>query len=220
MQTITLPELADLLASRPRGRRLLVAVAGAPASGKSRLAEELVERLEQSQPGRAAILPMDGYHYDDALLKQLGRHARKGAPDTFDVGGLYHMLRRLRENADDAIAVPVFDRDIETARAGARLIPAAVDIVVVEGNYLLLRQPPWSALRPFFDFTVMVLTPETILRQRLAKRWAFFGLPPSEIDRKIEEVDLPNGRFVVQESAAAEYRIENDDVVQGSGPGI
>ncbi len=209
MQTITLPVLADLLTLRPRGTRFLVAVAGAPASGKSRLSEELVERLEQRQPGRAAILPMDGYHYDDALLKQLGRHARKGAPDTFDVGGLCHMLQRLRENTGEAIAVPVFDRGIETARAGARLIPAAADIVVVEGNYLLLRRPPWSALKSFFDLTVMVVTPETILRQRLTKRWEFYGLPPSEISRKIEEVDLPNGRFVVQESAAAEYRIDN-----------
>jgi len=57
----------------------------------------------------------------------------------------------------------VFDRDLEIARAGARLIPASVDIVVVEGNYLLLREPPWDALKPHFDLTVMVDVPEQIL---------------------------------------------------------
>lgn len=86
---------------------------------------------------------MDGYHYDDMLLDRLGRRARKGAPDTFDVGGYAHMLKRLRENAEEAVAVPVFDRDIEIARAGARLVPRSARIIVTEGNYLLLRDEPW-----------------------------------------------------------------------------
>jgi pantothenate kinase len=86
-------------------------------------------------------MPMDGYHYDNMLLGQFGRLARKGAAETFDVLGLRHILTRLRDNIEDAVVVPVFDRDLEIARAGARLIPASVDIVVVGGNYLLLRGP-------------------------------------------------------------------------------
>jgi len=207
MKTIEIPALFDLLATRPKATRVLVGIAGAPGSGKSTVAEALVAQLNQATPGRAAVLPMDGYHYDNMLLGQFGRLASKGAPDTFDVAGLRHMLTRLRDNFEDAVVVPVFDRDLEIARAGARLIPASVDIVIVEGNYLLLRQPPWETLRPHFDLTVMVDVPEHVLRQRLTSRWQSYALPSDEIARKLEEVDLPNGRVVKNESAAADYRI-------------
>jgi pantothenate kinase len=205
MKVIDIPTLCGILAAGPRGRRLLVGVVGPPGSGKSRLAEEVVATLNSSSSERAAVLPMDGYHYDDALLNQLGRRQRKGAPDTFDVPGLQHMLRRLRDPSGDPIAVPVFDRDLEISRAGARLIPAMVDIVIVEGNYLLLRRSPWEVLRPLFDVTVMLEVPEATLRERLAMRWRGYGLTPDEIHRKVEEVDLPNGHLVRAESAMADY---------------
>ena len=107
------------------------------------------------------------------------------------------MLGRLRRNEEDEIAVPVFDRDLEISRAGARVIPRSVRYLIVEGNYLLLDLPPWSSLRPMFDMTVEIDTPEDILRQRLVERWAGFGLSPAEIKAKVEENDLPNGRFVL-----------------------
>ena len=54
----------------------------------------------------AALLPMDGYHFDDLHLVPAGLRPRKGAPETFDVGGLRHMLMRLRANEEDAVAAP------------------------------------------------------------------------------------------------------------------
>ena len=111
-------ELADLLEARAApGARVIVAVAGAPGSGKSTLADKLVGKLNARQPGLAAVLPMDGYHYDDLHLVPAGLRPTKGAPDTFDVGGLYHTLSRLRAADEDFVAVPVFDRSIEIARA-------------------------------------------------------------------------------------------------------
>jgi pantothenate kinase len=207
MKVIDVPTLCGSLAARPRGKRTLVGIAGPPGSGKSRLAGEFAANLNTDGAERAAVLPMDGYHYDDALLNQLGRKQRNGAPDTFDVPGLRLMLMRLRDHAEDPIAVPVFDRDLEISRAGARLIPAEVDIVLIEGNYLLLRQRPWGALRRLFDLTVMIDVPETVLRTRLTARWLRHGLPQEEIGRKVEEVDRPNGRLVRNGSAAADYQI-------------
>lgn len=207
MKVIDVPTLCRILAARPRGKRTLVGVVGPPGSGKSRLAEEVAATLNSDSSERAAVLPMDGYHYDDALLNQLGRRQRKGAPDTFDVLGLRHMLMRLHDEAEGAIAVPVFDRDLEISRAGARLISSTVDIVVVEGNYLLLRRSPWDVLGPLFDVTVMLEVPEATLRERLAKRWQGYDLTPGEIHRKVEEVDLPNGRLVRSGSAMADYLV-------------
>lgn len=207
---IDLAGLADVLQARAAsGDRVIVALAGAPGSGKTTLADKLAGKLNGRQAGLAAILPMDGYHYDDLHLVPAGLRPRKGAPHTFDVGGLFHTLGRMRARDEAEVAVPVFDRKIEIARAGARLIGAEVPVIVVEGNYLLLKQPPWDRLMPQFDVTVMVDVPEHVLRSRLRGRWDRLGLTESQISEKLEENDLPNGRVVRAESVAADYLIAN-----------
>ncbi len=202
-----MPEQTDLdglvarLLARAAGGRAICGIAGAPGSGKSTLAEALVARLNDDAPGTAALFPMDGFHYDDFHLVPAGLRPRKGAPETFDVGGLRHALLRLRSRDEDTVAVPVFDRDLEIARAGARLIPAAVPVIVCEGNYLLLRRAPWDSLRPLFDLTVLIDVPEEELRRRLTARWQHYKLSPDEIAWKLDGNDLPNGRMVLAESA-------------------
>ncbi|HOZ33355.1 MAG TPA: nucleoside/nucleotide kinase family protein [Tabrizicola sp.] len=207
---IDLAGLADVVQARAAsGDRVIVALAGAPGSGKSTLADKLAGKLNGRQAGLAAVLPMDGYHYDDLHLVPAGLRPRKGAPHTFDVGGLFHTLGRMRARDEAEVAVPVFDRKIEIARAGARLIGAEVPVILVEGNYLLLKQPPWDRLLPQFDVTVMVDVPEHVLRSRLRGRWDRLGLTESQISEKLEENDLPNGRVVRAESVAADYLIAN-----------
>ncbi len=203
--------LADLCAARAAGGsgRTILAMAGPPGSGKSTLAERLVSLLNDRTPGLAEVLPMDGYHYDDLYLVPAGLRPRKGAPQTFDVGGLYHTLRRLRARDEGEVAVPVFDRAIEIARAGARLIPASVPVIVVEGNWLLLDQSPWDRLRPMYDITVRVEVPEPVLRERLRSRWVGYGLTEPEIFAKLEENDLPNGRLVRDGSVAPDFLLQN-----------
>ena len=122
-QQLDLAGILQVVRQRGQSERSLTAIAGAPGSGKSTLAEAVVARLNEEAPDSAAVLPMDGYHFDDRVLVSRGLRPRKGAPDTFDVAGFYHMLHRLKRNEEPEIAVPVFDRDLEIARAGARLIP-------------------------------------------------------------------------------------------------
>lgn len=205
---LRIENLAALMERRAGVARVIMGIAGGPGAGKSTLAEALVTRLNRDAADRAVVLPMDGYHLDDAVLEARGLRGRKGAPETFDVAGLAHMLRRLRSNEEAEIAVPVFDRDLEIARAGARIISSGVRHVVVEGNYLLLDLPPWSALRPLFDLTVMVCVPEDELRQRLIARWRSYRLPEAIVMAKVEGNDLPNGRLVREHSAPADVRME------------
>ncbi|WP_316860339.1 nucleoside/nucleotide kinase family protein [uncultured Cohaesibacter sp.] len=201
--------LADLVtiaseAMKESGKRVFLAIAGAPGSGKSTTADALFNKLDQAYPGRIAILPMDGFHFDDAVLRQMERLPWKGAPDTFDVGGLRSILGRLREGSEANIAVPVFDRELEISRGSARLIASDVDLVIVEGNYLLLDQSPWKDLAPFFDLTVFVEVPEEELRCRLRQRWTRLGLSEREILHKLEGNDLPNGQLVMHGSRSAD----------------
>ncbi len=196
------------LAEMPLGPRRLIAVAGAPGSGKSRLARFLAEGLNAACPGRAEVVPMDGFHYDDAVLEARGLRPRKGSPDTFDVAGFDHLLARLRANDEPEIAIPVFDRDLEISRAGARIIPKETGILVVEGNYLLLGMPPWDRLARHFDATVFLEVPEDELERRLHRRWTVkHALAPEEAERKLRGNDLPNGRTVRTLSRKADWTV-------------
>jgi pantothenate kinase len=200
-------DLGDLVRrlAVPGGRRI-VAVVGAPGSGKSTLCDALEARLGAAGT-RAATVPMDGFHYDDGVLGALGLLPRKGAPETFDVGGLAATLARLRAAEAPWTAVPLFDRGLEIARAGARLVRPEVEVVLVEGNYLLLDEPPWDALPPF-DLTIRIEVPEAELRRRLEARWA--DLPPEEARRKVEENDVPNGRRADVRSRPADLALSFD----------
>ena len=174
-----LPEL-------PPGGRRLIALAGPPGAGKSTLSDWLLGELDRAAPGRAAVLPMDGFHFDDMVLEARGDRPRKGAPHTFDTGGLTTTLKRLVENPECEIAIPVFDRAIEIARAGARIIGPDVRTILVEGNYLLLDDAAWSPMRAFFDVTAFIDVPEATLRERLAARWVGYGLDEAAIHAKLE----------------------------------
>jgi pantothenate kinase len=208
---IDLEGLAKWIRGRiaPSAGRLIVAIAGAPGSGKSTVAEELVALLNAKGEATAAVLPMDGFHYDDLYLVPAGLRPRKGAPDTFDVGGFRHLLQRLRARDEPFVAVPVFDRSLEIARAGARLIPAEIPVIVTEGNYLLLEQGMWPELRPMFDLTVLIDVPESVLCARLEARWKHYGLTAEETRQKLEENDLPNGRLIMASSATPDFVLPN-----------
>lgn len=203
-------ELLDVFTPADPKARRLVAIVGPPGSGKSTLSETLFDRLNESRPGSCAIAPMDGFHFDDGVLRARGRLDRKGAPDTFDVGGLIALHQRLANNDEAEIAVPLFDRTLEISRAGARIIDRSVQTVLVEGNYLLLNQSPWDQLATFYDQTVQIDVDEVELKARLEDRWRVHGLSTEEGQRRVTENDLPNARFVMAQSRPADIVYKGD----------
>lgn len=210
----TLDELARLVRARAsRDQRLIVAIAGPPGAGKSTLAEALLEALNRDVPGTAGLVPMDGYHFDNAVIEPLGLLARKGSPETFDAAGLISALRRIRSGGED-VAVPVFDRSADLSRAGARIIARDQRVVLVEGNYLLLDSPPWDELAPLFDLTIFVEVNEAELERRRLQRWRQHGWKPERARRHVEHNDMPNGRLVVGRSRAADLVIGTIDLAR------
>jgi len=152
-------------------------------------------------------MPMDGFHDDDAVLSARGLLPRMGAPEMFDVAGFGHLLARLRRNEETEVAVPVFDRAIEISQAGARIFPAGVDLLVVEGNYLQLDRAPWLALRAHFDTTAWIDVGMDVLEHLLTRRWVEANLPADEVARRATENDLPNYLTVTNGSGSADYII-------------
>jgi pantothenate kinase len=159
-------------ALQKRGGRRLLGITGPPGAGKSTVAAAVVQALE----GRALLVPMDGFHLADAVLDELGRRDRKGAPDpstppvscTCSAGAGPRRRGRLR---------PVFVREQEQAVAGALAVPRGVPLVVVEGNYLLLDEGPFAEVRALLTETwYLDLDPDTRV-QRLVARTCSTGGP-------------------------------------------
>jgi pantothenate kinase len=191
-------EIAVKIAERAEGRdRFVVALAGPPGAGKSTLSQLLADAL-----GDAAILQGDGFHYDNAILDTLGRRQRKGAPDTFDVTGLASVLRRIRAAED--VVVPVFDRPLDLARAGAARIAGDARFVIVEGNYLTLDAAPWSALRPLFDVTILIDVPRDELEKRLMRRWLDLGWSAEKAAHWVASNDMQNVDLVKAQGCSAD----------------
>jgi pantothenate kinase len=205
----TIAGLCDLIINNAaNSKRYMVAFAGPPASGKSTVAEHVAHALK-ARGESATVVPMDGFHYDDAVLSTLGLRSRKGSPPTFDCTGFESLLKRLK-SLENNVAIPVFDRSMELARAGAELIPADTKFLIIEGNYLLLDEEPWSHLRPLFDLTVSVEVDRQTLEDRLYARWNSYGKSAEDARSWIESNDLPNIRHVLEHNGTADIRFDNN----------
>ena len=186
--------------------RYFIALSGPPASGKSTISEKLLKDLTL-KGHNSSILQMDGFHYDDQILKQKSLLLKKGAPETFDVMGFLNFLFRLQN--ENEVAIPIFDRSLELSRSSAVIISKETRVVIVEGNYILLKTHPWRELHKFFNSTIMINTKHEILEKRLIDRWRSFNIPEEEIKQKVFENDLPNGVNVYKNSILADFNLLN-----------
>lgn len=170
---------------RPGGRRLL-GLTGAPGVGKSTVASAIAAALD------AVLVPMDGFHLAEAELHRLGRHARKGAIDTFDAAGYASLLRRLRHSGEETVYAPRFDRHLEEAIAGAIPVPPHVPLVVTEGNYLLV----WPEVRELLDEVWFLERDETERLARLIDRHIAHGRPPEVAAARARGTDQCNADLI------------------------
>lgn len=185
--------------------RRLLGIVGPPGAGKSTLAAGLAAGA--GVPAR--VVPQDGFHLADRVLAGLDLTERKGAPETFDAWGYAALLARLRD-ATVTVYAPAFERDLEQPLAGAIAVPPEVEVVVAEGNYLLLDRPEWRAVADQLDEVWYVDLPDDVRRARLLERHVRFGKSPAEAAAWVERVDEPNAALV------AASRDRADRVVAGA----
>ncbi len=150
----------------------------------------------------AVVVPMDGFHLPQAELVRRGMRDRMGAPDTFDAEGYAALLGRVRRRED--VLAPAFDRVVEEPVPGAIRVPAAAGLVVTEGNYLLLDEPRWEAVRAQLDQVWHLVCDESVRRERLVARHVEFGKSAAEAEAWVARVDDANARLI----EAAAYRAD------------
>ena len=189
-------------------RRVALGIAGGPGAGKSTLAAEAVERVNAARPGFAAYVPMDGFHMRQAKLEALGTAHQKGAPHTFEGAAFAAFLDALK-TAAGPMQGPGYSRRIEDVVDDAFTVPAEARLLVVEGNYLLLPDPPWSEVRPLLDSVIFIDVKRDVVRARLLRRHAAEGLFTEARNREhVERVDLANYDLVQGSRARADIAID------------
>lgn len=187
------------------GQRRILGIAGSPAAGKGSVAKRVQAALGSS----AVLVPMDGFHLAEAELRRLGRHDRKGAPDTFDAAGYVALLRRLRAGADgEVVYAPEFHREVEESFAGAIAVSPDVPLVVTEGNYLLLDRGSFSEVRGLLDESCFLVPDEEARVRRLVRRHIRYGRTPEEARAWVRRSDERNAALIASTRTHADFLVD------------
>ena len=178
-------------------RKVMAFVAAPPATGKSTLLQFL-EQLSKTREELEEIqsLGMDGFHYPNSYLEthylerkgeKITLKSIKGAPETFDAEGLREKIEEAKRKES---RWPVYDRRIHDVVEDALLVNG--NILLVEGNWLLLNEPRWQNLHKLADYTLCIQVAPELLKNRLIQRKIQGGLSEEESVRFYETSDRLN----------------------------
>jgi len=215
---IFLPLLKKLTKlQKGKGKRILVMLAAPPGAGKSTLLSFL-DRLAREQEELSPIqtIGMDGFHrrqeylLSHSVLRD-GKEVRmvdiKGAPVTFDLEQLTERVRRVA--VGEKSGWPVYDRLLHNPTDNAVTVDG--DIVLLEGNYLLLDEDGWRDLRDYADYTISVSAEEGLLRDRLIDRRIKTGVERAAAIRFVDFSDMPNVRTCLAKTGPADLELTVDE---------
>lgn len=217
-------------------RKVVAFIAAPPGVGKTTLVQFL-EKLSRDDieitPVRA--LGMDGFHFPSDYLKankitkdgqEILLNDIKGAPETFDVDTLQTKLREVRQEGTNWNA---YDRMLHDVVHD--VLSVEDDIILLEGNYLLLKDPRWTNIRVLADYTVFIKAHPAMLKERLISRKVQGGLSREDAEKFYYASDGKNVETVLKNSAAANetwmlqengdfFKIEDDEDVVIEEPDI
>lgn len=217
-------------------RKVVAFIAAPPGVGKTTLVQFL-EKLSRDDieitPVRA--LGMDGFHFPSDYLKankitkdgqEILLNDIKGAPETFDVDTLQTKLREVRQEGTNWNA---YDRMLHDVVHD--VLSVEDDIILLEGNYLLLKDPRWTNIRVLADYTVFIKAYPEMLKERLISRKVQGGLSREDAEKFYYASDGKNVETVLKNSAAANetwmlqedgdfFKIEDDEDVVIEEPDI
>ena len=218
VEDIFLPFLRSMTALQKRlGRRILVMLAAPPGAGKSTLLSYL-EMLSSGRDdiGRIQAIGIDGFHRRQKYLlshtvirdgNEIPMVKIKGAPVTFDLEGLTRQIQKVASGKK--CGWPVYDRMLHDPVEDAVTIDG--NIIILEGNYLLLDEDGWRDLRQYADYTVLIRAEEELLRTRLIERRMKTGVAEEASREFVDDSDMANVRICLERSLPADLILQIDD---------
>lgn len=207
-----LEHLAELHGEKQR--RILVMLAAPPGAGKSTLVSFLEYLAKDVCPEkRLQAVGMDGFHRRQEVLvshtvnvngREIPMVNIKGAPVTFDLEGLRRKISELTEG--HPCSWPRYDRLLHNPVEDAITIEA--DIVILEGNYLLLELDGWRELSDYADYTISLSADEELLRDRLVNRRIATGVEKEAAEAFVDFSDMTNVRLCLGKTMKADIELE------------
>ena len=203
-------------AARADGRRRVLGIVGPPGSGKTTLVAALLEATadDPGVAGHVGHVPMDGFHLPDADLLRLGRRDRKGAPDTFDAAAYADVLGAVRAVPRREVSAPAFDHAVGEPEPDALHVGVQADVVVTEGNYLLLDDDRWSPVHDRLDEVWFCALEDDVRVERLVHRHVAAGRVPQDARAWVLRSDESNAALVEPTVARADVVVVDGRVVE------
>jgi pantothenate kinase len=184
--------------------RTIIGIVGKPGGGKSTLSKYLLKGMD---PTLVSVVPMDGFHLSNKVLKELGSSDRKGAQDTFDVKGFTTLIARIKSDGAEPIYYPVFDRSIEESIAAQGVVYPSTRVVIVEGNYLMHDRDGWQEISPLLDQSWYAYLDEDLRISRLISRHVAFGKDPDSAKAWAKGSDQVNAELIETGVARCDFLI-------------
>lgn len=205
-------QILALRARRPQPR-LVLGLAGLPGSGKSTLGRQLAEAVN-ARAGAPVMqtLGMDGFHLTRAALAQFPDPVqalrRRGAPWTFDAAGLARRIRQLRDARRGAAAAsvrwPGFEHGVGDPVEDAIEVPAATDVVLIEGLYLLHRGDGWNLDGLLDACWYLDVDLATAMERLVARHRASWSMSLEQAQARVDANDRLNAQIVAATRSRAD----------------
>lgn len=188
---------------REKKERIIIFLAAPPAVGKTTLSqflEFLSKELDEFEEIQAVGL--DGFHYSNKYLcshtterdgKEIILKEIKGAAETFNYEAVKGKLSKIKT---ENILWPIYSRalhDIEEDK-----IKIEKNIILIEGNWLLLDEDNWRNLKEYCDYSIMVTAEKELLKERLITRKVMGGLSREAAEEFYEKSDGRNIERVLE----------------------
>jgi pantothenate kinase len=214
IENIFIPLLKKLTnMKKSNNGRLLFYLAASPGVGKSTLAsflEFLSRNNEEIQEIQA--IGLDGFHYPQQYIKnnevivdgkEVPMAEVKGCPETFDLSRLKSKIKALKS---ESVRWPIYDRTLHDVVEDQILVTK--DIVLIEGNWLLLNEDGWRDLKEYCNYSIFIKADEEMLKGRLIHRKIKGGLSEKDAVKFYEKSDSKNVKRVLNNSIKADLQLE------------
>ncbi len=127
----------------------------------------------------------------------------KGAPVTFDIDKLKENVRRI--TLGDNFGWPGYDRLIHNPVENAVYIEG--NIILLEGNYLLMDEDGWRELSKYADYTISIKAGADMLRSRLVDRKIKSGTSEEKAVSFVDYSDMYNVRLCLEKTMKADLEL-------------